>query len=465
MDRRGRNTTQLEARVESYWLERSHSLTNLTDHLGRRVEVVYGGRRSPGAGPDIEDAIISFDGGPALIGDLEVHTDPNDWFRHGHDGDSAYSRVILHVAWNEPGPSFQGPPTIALGFKTSILDLPAHGGRVTAGDWPCVENFRSAGAEKVANMLAGQGWHRVLEKSYACEADIEVASADEVLYGRVLDALGYSQNREPFRALAKLLTWETFKPFAEPGAEQPLVAESVMFGTAGLLPAQRAGESGTFSDDERGARLADIWRALLFPSLDGKMWRFHGVRPGNWPTRRIAAACRIFSTRLHRSPSEALLLAAADAVQRDAPDRLEALFSAPVASSDYWARRIDFGRPTQTSSTALLGTSRAREIMVNVAIPMAVCLARSRGDDSLMASLRDLYLSTGSVSSNRLTRYMTSLTGAGELEGMSRAARQQGMLHIYRRWCRSKSCGDCAAGYGGAKNLSLVADFCPEGAG
>ncbi len=465
MSRREGNTEQLEARVESCWLERCHSLTNLTDNLGRRVEVVYGGRRSPGAGPDIEDAIISFDGGPALIGDLEVHVDPNDWFRHGHDGDSAYSQVLLHVAWHEPGTSFQGPPTIALGSRMSILDLPARGDRVIAGDWPCVENFRSAGDRRVAKMLAWQGWERVMEKSYACEADIEVTSVDEVLYSRVLDALGYSQNREPFRALAKLLTWDALKPFAEPGAEQLLVAEAVMFGTAGLLPAQRAGESGTFSDDERSARLADIWRTLLFPSLDGKLWRFHGVRPSNWPTRRIAAACRIFSTGLYRSPGEALMLAAADAVERGAPDRLEILFTAPVAPSDYWAGRIDFGRLTQTSSTALLGKSRAREIMVNVAMPMAVCVARSRGDDSLVASLRDVYLATGSVSTNRLTRYMASLTGAGEFEGVSRAARQQGLLHIYRRWCRSKSCGDCAAGYDGAKSLSLAADLCPESTG
>ena len=456
---------QHEARVESYWLERSHSLTDLTDHLGRRVDVVYGGRRSPGAGPDVEDAIISFDGGPALIGDLEVHTDPKDWFRHGHDGDSAYSRVILHVVWNEPGPSFRGPPTVALGSAVSIFDLPPRGDRVIAGDWPCVDNFRSAGDARVANLLARQGWQRVVEKSYACEADVEVTSPDEVLYSRVLDALGYSQNREPFGALAKLLTWETLKPFAEPGDEQLLVAESVMFGTAGLLPAQRAGESGTYSDDERSARLADIWGTLLFPSLDGRMWRFHGVRPSNWPTRRIAAACRIFSTRLRRSPSEALLLAAADAVEQGTPGRLQRLFSAPVASGDYWARRIDFGRLTQTSASALLGTSRAREIMVNVAMPMVVCLARARGDDALVASLRDLYLSTGSVSSNRLTRYMTSLTGAGEFEGMSRAACQQGMLHIYRRWCRSKSCRDCAAGYDGEKYLSLAADLCTESAG
>ena len=462
MYRRKRNTRQLEARVESYWLEHSHAFTNLTDHLGRPVEVVYGGRRSPGPGPDIEDAIVSFDGGPALIGDLEVHTDPNDWFRHGHDGDGAYSRVILHVAWSEPGPEFKGPPTIALGARVSIHDLPVRGDRIIGGDWPCVENFRSAGRKRVTNMLALQGWQRLLEKSHACEADIEVASEDEVLYGRILEALGYSQNREPFQALAKLLTWEVFKSFAGPGDEQLSVAESVMFGTAGLLPTQRAGDHGSFCDDERGARLAGIWERLSFPSLDPKMWRFHGVRPGNWPTRRIAAACRIFSTNLHCSPSETLLKRAADAARIGAPERLEKLFLAPVEPGDYWARRIDFGRRTQTSSTALLGTGRAREIVINVAVPMAVCMARSRGDELLVASLRELYFSIGAVSSNRLTRYMSGLTGAGEFEGVGRAACQQGMLRIYRRWCKSKSCEDCAAGYGGVENLLLAADLCPK---
>ena len=105
-------------------------------------------------------------------------------------------------------------------------------------------------------------------KSHAYEAEIQVTSADEVLYGRVLDALGYSQNREPFAALAKLLNWEILKAFAEPGPEQLLVTEAMMFGTAGLLPLQRTDYSGTLPDDERSTHLAYIWGNLQFPSLE-----------------------------------------------------------------------------------------------------------------------------------------------------------------------------------------------------
>jgi hypothetical protein len=107
-------------------------------------------------------------------------------------------------------------------------------------------------------MLSWQGWQRLVEKSHAYEAEIQVTSADEVLYGRILDALGYSHNREPFAALAKLLNWEVLRPFAEPTPEQLLVTEAMMFGTAGLLPAQRTGDSGALPDDERSTHLADI---------------------------------------------------------------------------------------------------------------------------------------------------------------------------------------------------------------
>ena len=136
---------------------------------------------------------------------MEVHTDPEDWFRHGHHGDSAFSDVILHVAWAKPKATFRGPPTIALSSHTSLQDIPERDDRTSRDKWPCVDNFKSAGADEVARMLTWQGWQRLVEKSHAYEAEIQVTSADEVLYCRVLDALGYSQNREPFAALAKLL--------------------------------------------------------------------------------------------------------------------------------------------------------------------------------------------------------------------------------------------------------------------
>ncbi len=442
----GRDCHWTEANLERYWLQSGHSIEGLTDNLGRSVEVIYAGRRSPGPGPDIEDAILSFDDGRACFGDVEVHLNPADWHRHGHHEDPGYENVVLHVVWAEPDATFTGPPTVAIGGTVSGLPPETAGSDRWTKIWPCGPGFRVAGRESVGNLLAWQGWQRVVEKSHAYESETEVVSADEVLFSGVLDALGYSRNREAFRALATLLTWEKLRPFVEGGPAQMLVPEAVMFGSAGLLPSQRAGHPPSARADDRTAQLERIWNDLRFPALEEGIWRFHGVRPNNWPTRRIAAAARLFSVGLSNPPVDSLLLAVFAAVEAGDPRLLENLFSVPVASSSYWAWRIDFGRPAKFMTASLLGVSRAREIVVNVALPLAVCMMRKRGHAAMHGSLRDLFFSTGAVAPNRITRYMGSLTGADSLRGMSGAARQQGMLHIYRHWCRSKECRDCPAG-------------------
>ena len=50
----------------------------------------------------------------------------------------------------------------------------------------------------------------------------------------------------------------------------------------------------------------------------------------------------------------------------------------------------------------------------------------------------------GSVGWNRHTRYMADTLGL-ERRGLGAALAQQGLLRIYRRWCRDKHCASCPA--------------------
>ena len=64
------------------------------------VTIYRPGRWSRGSGPDFMDAKVRFGDGPIRVGAVEVHVQANDWFRHGHDLDPAYSKVLLHVVWH-----------------------------------------------------------------------------------------------------------------------------------------------------------------------------------------------------------------------------------------------------------------------------------------------------------------------------------------------------------------------------
>ena len=63
---------------------------------GRRVDLVHRGTLNTGSGPDFFNAKVRIDG-QLWIGNIEIHVRASDWYRHGHDSDTAYANVILHV--------------------------------------------------------------------------------------------------------------------------------------------------------------------------------------------------------------------------------------------------------------------------------------------------------------------------------------------------------------------------------
>ena len=88
---------------------------------GRKVEVVAPGTWNVESGPDFRDAALRLDG-VLLYGDIEVHRDPFDWYRHGHDRDPAYDKVILHVVWQTPTRQIADmPPCLVI---SGLLDGP-----------------------------------------------------------------------------------------------------------------------------------------------------------------------------------------------------------------------------------------------------------------------------------------------------------------------------------------------------
>ena len=70
------------------------------DH--KRLLVRHPGQWNVDTGPDFKAAKLELEGNP-LLGDVEIHAKPSDWYTHEHHLNPRYNSVVLHaVLWEDP---------------------------------------------------------------------------------------------------------------------------------------------------------------------------------------------------------------------------------------------------------------------------------------------------------------------------------------------------------------------------
>jgi hypothetical protein len=385
---------------------------------GSPVRVVFRGRPCTGGpGPDFRDAIVEFRG-RRLRGDVELHVLASAFRRHGHHRDHAYDNVVLHVVfWDDDGEntclaSGQRVPVVALGpwVARRAEELQAWLSCPALWQEPCSSARKRLGAEVVGAILDDAGDRRFREKAAAFASALAEEDGEEVLYRGILEALGYSQNREPFRLLAQALPWRQLRPRirAHPRQERVLGAEAILLGRAGFL-----GPLG--GDLDALASGAAHRNGVESPALP---WRLTGVRPGNHPARRLVGAARLLVRYVGKGLLAGLLEKVAEAFG-EGPQTLRT------------ALRVDEG---------LIGQGRADEIAVNVVLPFALAWARTRQDEPLVQAALILYQRYPKLPTYGIVRRPTAVLGRELAAG---ARRQQGMLDLSHRYCRRGGCNRC----------------------
>jgi hypothetical protein len=207
----------------------------------------------------------------------------------------------------------------------------------------------------------------------------------------------------------------------------PTGRTGLLIGAAGLLPSQR-GHRGPVEPDVE-AMDADFRRQGL-DAMPSSAWKLWGVRPQNHPVRRIAAAAALLN-RLGRPTAG---FAAVDASTANAAMTL-LLLDAEGA----WLSRYDVCAGPCRMPRALIGRSRALEILVNVVLPAAV----ASGDATLAMKARTLYARLPRPAAYGLTRFIENALESQGVRVPVNARRSQGLLALHRDWCTQNGCGRC----------------------
>jgi hypothetical protein len=260
---------------------------------------------------------------------------------------------------------------------------------------------------------------------------------DQILYEEIMTALGYKNNRAPFRYLAEQLPLETLR---KASGRNTLKAYALLMGVAGLLPAQTPSRW----DAETRAFVRQLWdhwwkhqAAWSARALRRKNWKLSGLRPQNHPQRRLMLAAILFTREDNLTRS----LTALNTTSADECLRKIAAFFQPAADT-YWQCRLTFAGKPQSAMISLMGTSRVAAIVSNVCVPFLAAL----GNRQVMhpAFLRRL----PPEEDNQIIRQTAhNLLGPDHNPDLYRSGlRQQGLIQIFHDFCltdRSR-CENCA---------------------
>ena len=283
-----------ENTVIRLWRELVSAGYDFTTENRQSVRVQYAGRTSDTSGADLRDVVLEFDG-QTVIGNVEFHVTAGDWRAHGHDQDPSYNGIILHVVmWRQSGEityleNGRAVPTLAIGrfydgIKQCGLDT------MPQQILPCYQRAAKS-SDQTLSVLDDMGLARFLGKSLAFERDLIQFEADELLYQVLMEALGYSQNKVPFEKLARAVNLSELGDVVNNNNDIGLLA--ILYGTAGLLPSQRPGIEHSLQDSYVRA-LENKWRVWRRPPvLNLGEWSFFRLRPGNFPSRRLAGMARL----------------------------------------------------------------------------------------------------------------------------------------------------------------------------
>lgn len=426
----------------------------LTD--GRVAEVVQPGVLNHSSGPDFSFARMRVDG-KVWAGDVEMHRRASDWFRHGHDGDSGYDAVILHVVCEDDGmvckKNGEHPAQV-------VMRVPEVFGQVLEALCAEGEPYLRCGLAKgflggLQGVLRDSWIEALLTMRYSRRAEGVKALLDrlhgnwrQTAFAVLARSLGFGVNGEAMEALAASVPLSVL----ERHSGNLFQLEALLMGRAGLLP-----EKGDEAPDDYCRRLVAeygfLGRKYGLEPLCELGWKLRRVRPANMPQRRVAllaAFCAGGFTLLDD------LLGCDGGVKG-----VMGLLGRGV--SDYWQGHYGFGRVTGGAKGALSGglTGSSRELVcINGVVTLLYAYGLYEKREELCAMAEELL--------GELKAEATADTRMWREQGFEvRCAADSQALHfLYGEYCSANRCAECRWGLGLLRRLmdepKLAQDFFAE---
>ncbi len=404
------------------WQNRLFTQPLTTTH-NETVTVINPGFHNTNAGPDFSDARLSI-GETMWAGNVEIHVNSSDWFKHGHQDDEAYKNVVLHVVYrHDAHEKFPGMPVCELAGRIDTGLYDAYCQFIQSPEFVhCAGLIQQVPATELSLWLERMLIEKLEHKADFIQDALNASQNDweEAFYHIIARSFGFSINALPFEMLARSVTYKILAHHA--GNTHQM--EALLFGQAGLLTqeltdpyAQSLFQEYTFLRTKY--KLAPIAQSL---------WKYLRLRPVNFPTIRISQFANLLS-------SNAGLLS--KIISMNSIDEMADAFM--VESSEYWNDHYTFDHYTK-GKTKRLGQSAAHLLIINAVLPFMFVYGSSTGNDHLCNKALSLF--------ERIPGENNSAIRQWQALGMdvSTAYNTQALMGMKELYCDRNNCLNCRIG-------------------
>jgi hypothetical protein len=421
--------------LQFIWNLGLYDSANLKTCGGENVEVISSGAQNRDSGPDFYNAKIRI-GDTLWAGTVEIHKKSSDWILHGHQDDSAYDNVILHVVEkNDAAIKRRNGETIPCmeitcpeSFRKRYLELSESKQHI-----PCANYIPEVDPFKVQFWLNRTATGRLERKTAEISVLMDETSGDmeEVFHRVMFKYFGFKTNALPFEMLARSLPAKLLRKYSYSLQS----VESLLFGQAGFLDAE--------AEDEYSCVLQSEYQFFKvkhnLTGMDKSLWKYAKLRPVNFPTIRIAQVAAI----LNKYQSLWDTVVALNNIKD-----IREIFD--VTASGYWDSHYIFGKASAQSAPKRLGEKAICNLIINVLVPMIFTYSVYRGDEMLKERAVSFLESLPAESNSAVNKWIEyGIKPANAFES-------QALLHLQEEYCTDKKCLKCVIGKEVIQNIIKI---------
>ncbi|WP_394975541.1 DUF2851 family protein [uncultured Croceitalea sp.] len=410
------------------WKTNKLPLKQLKTAKGEELLILNFGQHNLNSGPDFFNAKFEING-QVWAGNVEMHLKASDWYAHGHETDSNYDNVILHVVWEDDISVFRKDnteiPTLELknivpnSFLSGYENLLENSKKKFIN---CESDINTIDDFLFDNFLERLYIERLEEKSKLIFDLLNVSNNnwEHVLFSMLLKNFGSKVNGESFLSISKSINFSIVRKLQN----NSTVLESVLLGMAKLLDRKEdlgdyyrklqeefTFQKNKFNLDESGVQKPD----------------FFGLRPNNFPTIRLSQFSNLYAQNINLFSK---------VMEISKLEDFYSLFSAKA--SNYWDNHYTFGKESKPFKKSLTRNT-IDLILINTLIPLKFAYSKKLGKD-ISSELITLMSGLG-AEKNSVIKKFSDLS-----KKSNNAFQSQAKLQLYNKYCSLNHCLKCTVG-------------------